>query len=182
MKLKTPTVFAAIVILLSLIACQSSSNPVFAQAEQPTTIYTDLGSPDGWDAEVFKMQNNEKSCYLVEGGPSGVSISCPTITKNYAEDKYSVIYTDLGSPNSWDAAVVRMQDGEQTCYLIGGGYSGLGISCPTEPKTHADNEYSVIYTELEDSYDLSISVVEMRDGDQICYLSASRRLVSISCP
>lgn len=178
---KFSILITTLVLYLASLACQTNSNPnVFLQTEHSSVIYTELGSPDNLDVAISRMQSGEQVCYLAGGGINGNSISCLSTSQIPSGDKNNVIFTDLGSPNSLDIAISRMQDSNQTCYIIGGSYSGLSISCPNSPVGHTDNEETT-FIDLDSPDNMDIVVVEMKDGNQLCYISATNRLVSISC-
>lgn len=180
MKINKSLILTFLVLVFASLACQLSPVPSTVQTELPSVIYTDLGSPLGLNVVISRMQDGNQTCYMVAGGYSGVSISCPT-TVAQTGHPLAVVYTDLGSPDFLNAAISRMQDGNQTCYLIGGGYSGVSISCSTTVTQVVDPQ-EVIFTELPNPSNLNIAVAEMKDGDKTCYITASSKLVSISCP
>jgi len=91
--------------------------------------------------------------------------------------KYSERDVDLARKYG---SVTRMESEGQTCYIMLAGL-GMSMSCPTDPKPHAETA-GVVFRDLGKPDQLNGGVVQMRDGEQVCYLIWGGAQIDISCP
>lgn len=115
-----------------LAACgnQQQSTPSTSKItdQSDPSIYTELGNQPIFDGVIYRMDDGKQICYLAMAG-TGVSISCPTTRKAYAQKVSDVIIKNVETPHLLNGGVIEMQDGDQHCYIMRGGL-GLDLSCP----------------------------------------------------